>query len=69
MTLAPDVASELAKIRRERGVGLSEALNQLARRGMVHRDPVGSYVQASYAMGMKVDVANIGEVLDLLDGH
>lgn len=67
VTLAPDVASEVARIRRDRGVGLSEALNELARRGMVGREPADTFTQATYPMRMKVDVANIGDVLDVLD--
>ncbi len=67
VSLAPDVASEVARIRRERGVGLSEALNDLARRGMARSKLPDTFVQATYPMGMKVDVANIGDVLDLLD--
>lgn len=67
VSLAPDVASEVARIRRERGVGLSEALNHLARRGMASSEPADAFVQATHPMGMKVDVANIGDVLDLLD--
>ena len=67
VTLAPDVVSEIERLRRERGVGLSEALNELARRGMAQADMARPFVQATQAMGMKVDVANIGDVLDLLD--
>ena len=67
VSLAPDVASEVTRIRRERGVGLSEALNELARRGMTKGEDADPFLQATYPMGMKVDVANIGDVLDLLD--
>jgi hypothetical protein len=69
VTLAPDVASEVARIRRERGVGLSEALNDLARRGMGVAEPASTFVQTTHPMGAKVDVANIGDVLDLLDSR
>lgn len=67
VTIDPDVASAIATIRRERGLGLSEALNELARRGMVHELEPEPFVQQTYDLGMKVDVTNIGDVLDLLD--
>jgi len=34
---------------------------------MTKGENAGPFVQATYPMGMKVDVANIGDVLDLLD--
>ncbi len=37
VTLADDVAAELDRLRRERSIGVSEALNELARAGMVRR--------------------------------
>ena len=44
VTLADDVAAEVARIRRERGVGVSEAVNELARLGMASRPPSPQYV-------------------------
>lgn len=65
MRLEPDVAA-VEDLRRRRGIGLSEALDELARAGL--RDRTRQHFrQRSYAMGAKVDVGNIGEVLDLLD--
>lgn len=68
ITVADDVYAEMERLRREAGLGPSEALNLLARRGMAfgHRRPE-AYVHATAALGLKVDVVNIGEVLDLLD--
>lgn len=65
--LAPDVAREVAKISSERGLGLSEALNDLARRGLATSEVAGPFVQKTYPMGMKVDVASVGDVLVVLD--
>lgn len=67
MTLADDVAAEVARIRRERGVGLSEALNELARRGMTSRPSRTHYVHRTAKLGLRMDVSNVAEVLDLLD--
>ncbi|WP_141567582.1 CopG family transcriptional regulator [Serinicoccus profundi] len=68
ITLSDDVAAEVERLRRERGVGPSEVVNALARRGMAAADtPAPRYEHHSTKLGLKVDVRNIGEVLDLLD--
>lgn len=66
-TLEPDVAAEVEAVRRRDGLGISEAVNRLIRAGMVSQRPVYRYVDRSTALGLKVDITNIGEVLDLLD--
>lgn len=68
VTLADDVAAAVERLRRERGVGPSEALNELVRRGLVSRTERKPFVQRSHRMGMRVDLTNIGEVLEMLDG-
>ena len=64
-----DVAAEIERLRRE-GMGLSQALNLLARRGMT-RGPESKtmvkYKHRASRIGLKVDVTNIADVLDLLD--
>lgn len=67
ITIADDVAAELDRLRRVEGLGPSEALNLLARRGMAVKVARSPYVHRSSDLGLKVDVSNIGEVLDLLD--
>ena len=67
VTLADDVAAELERLRREEGLGRSEALNRLARSGMATTHPHGPYEHRTAPLGMKIDVSNIGDVLDLLD--
>lgn len=63
-----DVAAEIARLRREEGLGLSEALNLLARRGLAAEvAPRTRFRQESVDLGARVDVTNVGEVLDLLD--
>jgi hypothetical protein len=69
VTLADDVAAELQRVRRERSIGVSEALNDLVRAGMARKkEPRKKFVQHTYPLGMKIDVTNIGEVLELLEG-
>jgi hypothetical protein len=68
VTLDPDVAAELERMRREDGVGLSEALNLLARRALALRPQRRLYEPRTVDLGLSIDVSNIGDVLDLLDG-
>jgi len=69
VTVDSDVASEVARLRREQGLGLSEALNLLARRGMAAGTAAARvpFRQDTVDLGARVDVADIGAVLDLLD--
>lgn len=66
--LDDDVAASAEKLRRERHIGLGEAVNELARAGMA---AIGSgrteFVQQTASLGLKVDVSNVAEALDLLD--
>jgi hypothetical protein len=68
ITVADDVAAEMERLRRTEGLGPSEALNRLARQGMAASStPRVDYVHESADLGLKVDVSNIGDVLELLD--
>jgi len=66
-TLADDVAAEVEKLRRAEGVGISEAVNRLIRRGLARPARHQRYVHQATDIGLKVDVTDIGSVLDLLD--
>lgn len=63
-----DVAAEVERLRRE-GMGISEALNLLARRGIAAQTgvPTARYRHRTAHIGLKVDVTNVADVLDLLD--
>lgn len=69
VTLDEDVAREVERLRREAGLGLSEALNVLARQGVgARRKPtVQRFSQATADLNLMIDVANIGDVLDLIE--
>lgn len=68
VVLDSDVAAEIARLRRE-GLGVSEALNLLARRGMTSQRSVNAvkYQHRTSKIGLKVDVTDVADVLDLLD--
>lgn len=67
ITLDDDVAAAVDAVRRRDGIGPSEAVNNLIRQGLVNQPRNQTYEHRSVAMGARVDVSNIGAVLDLLD--
>lgn len=67
VNLTPDVEAEVARLRREQGLGTSAAINTLARRGMQRADRPQAFAQRTARLGARVDITNVGEVLDLLD--
>jgi len=67
ITVADDVLAEMERLRREDGLGPSDALMTLARGGISNTNAHKPYEHRTAPMGMKVDVANIGDVLELLD--
>jgi Arc/MetJ family transcription regulator len=68
LKLDPDVAAEVERLRREQHLGLSEAVNRLVRAGITANLPREKYVHRPRQLGLQVDVSNIGEALELLDG-
>lgn len=66
-TLDPDVAAEVERLRRQEGIGISDAVNRLARQGLLRRPAAAPYVHTTAPVGIRVDVDDVGAVLDLLD--
>lgn len=65
--LDADVLAAAERLRRERHIGLSQAVNELARAGMQrHREP-RKFHQRTQELGLRIDVSNVAEALDLLD--
>lgn len=67
ITLADDVAAALEKVRRERDLGLSEAVNDLIRAGLTDPDERRPIDFPTHDMGMLIDVRNVGEALEELE--
>lgn len=63
-----DTAEAVAALRRERGIGLSEAVNELIRRGLLPRPVRTAFHQATHTLGLRIDVANVAEALETLEG-
>ena len=71
VTLDDDVARAVDALRRERGIGLSAALNVLARQGLGSAAQVGApFDQRTTRMGPpRIPLDDIGAALDLLEGE
>lgn len=69
VTLADDVAAAVEHMRRERSLGMSEAINELVRAGLAGQDRrSGRFRQKSHDLGPGVDVDDIADALETLDG-
>lgn len=68
-TLEPDVAAEADRLRRSEGLGISEAVNRLIRAGLARQQASPPYIHRSSDVGLRVDVTNVGAVLELLDSN
>jgi hypothetical protein len=68
VTLDPDVAAAVYRVRKQRGIGVSEAINDLARAGLTVRRPHQPFRQRSSELALRVDVTNVAEALEQLDG-
>ena len=63
-----DATRAIERLRREHGLGVSEAVNELIRRGLLPRPPMATFRQPTRALGITIDVSNVAEALDVLEG-
>ncbi|TWF74873.1 ribbon-helix-helix CopG family protein [Pseudonocardia hierapolitana] len=69
VNLDDDVAAAVEQLRKERGMGVSSALNELARRGLAHGGiPKPRFAQQTSSGGARIDLIDVADALDLLDG-
>jgi hypothetical protein len=66
--LDADTAQAVQNLRREQGRGVSEAVNELIRRGMLAEPHQQPFVARSQKLGIRIDVSNVADALDLLEG-
>ncbi len=67
LRLDDDVAAAVRRLQADDGIGLSDAVNSLVRRGLSAATPIDPYRIEPVALGARVDYTNIGDTLDLLD--
>ncbi len=65
VNLDDDVAAGVDQLRRARGLGLSEAVNEMARAGLVDRSRTPEVVRlSSRDLKLRLDVSNVAEALE-----
>lgn len=66
--LDEDTAKAVQRLRRDEGMGVSEAVNHLIRRGLMPRKEPRRFEQRTHRLGTRIDVSNVAEALDVLEG-
>lgn len=66
--LDDDVAAAVRRLRETGGLGLSAAVNQLARAGLRDKPDREPFRQRAVDIGVAIDVSNVAEALETLDG-
>lgn len=64
----PDTSAAIKELRRESGMGVSEAVNALIRRGLMAGQKRPHFSQKTSRLGLKIDVSNVGDALEILEG-
>lgn len=69
--LEDDVARAVEDLRRAKGIGVSKAINELARRGLTHEaDKQSRFKQEVSRMGQpRIPLDDIGSALEILEGE
>ncbi len=68
ITLADDVAAAVQRVRHERSLGLSEAVNELIRSGLATPREQSGFEQKTHDMGRGIDYSNVADAIETLDG-
>lgn len=63
-----DTAKALEQLRDKTGMGVSEAVNYLVRRGLLAPAEQSPFVQQTHPLGLRIDVTNVTDAIDLLEG-
>lgn len=67
-----DTAKALDQLRDKTGMGVSEAVNHLVRRGLLSPEKgspgASPFVQRTHRLGLRIDVSNVADAIDALEG-
>lgn len=66
--LDDDVAAAVRRLRETGGLGLSAAVNQLARAGLREKPGREPFRQRAVDIGVTIDVSDVADALETLDG-
>ncbi len=69
ITLDDDVAAAVDQRRRESDKGISEVVNDLARKGLTVKEPRKPFVQRTHPVGITIDVSNVAEAIAYAEGE
>lgn len=68
ISLDDDVAAAVQRLREERHIGLSVAVNELIRAGIAAPARRTAFRQRTADLGLRVDVSSVTDALERLDG-
>ncbi|HUY23771.1 MAG TPA: hypothetical protein VMV09_00500 [Candidatus Saccharimonadales bacterium] len=68
VNLDPDVAAAVAELRRRHALGVSQAVNQLARQGLRVQPAPARFHQRTAHLGLQLDVTHVPDALEWLGG-
>lgn len=70
VTLDAEVAAAVEQLRRKEHIGVSEAINTLARRGLLveERQSRKPFRTPTYPLGIKIDISCVADALEQIEG-
>jgi hypothetical protein len=68
LSLDDDVAAVVQRLREERHIGLSDAVNELIRAGLTVPARRTAFRQRTASVGLRIDVSSVADALERLDG-
>ena len=68
LSLDDDVAAAVQRLRKERNLGLSEAVNELVRAGLAAPPRRKVFRQRTANLGLRIDVSSVADAMEHLDG-
>jgi hypothetical protein len=66
--LDDDTRRAVEELRREYGYGLSAAVNELIRRGVLDKPDHERFDARTRKVGIRIDVSNVADALEVLEG-
>lgn len=68
LSLDDDVTAAVQRLREERHIGLSDAVNELIRAGLAAPARRPAFRQRTASLGLRIDVSSVADALERLDG-
>lgn len=65
--LDDDASRAVQRLREERGMDVSQAVNELIRRGLLPGPEAGPFRQRTRALGLRIDMSDVAVALEDLD--